>query len=536
MPADTPHDHTPHVRSELSGRRLLIGLALLAVIPLGLGLAALQHHDFSAPPTPKPYSPLKLTKPASAIDMQARELGRSRAAMHKIDSAGITTPTVLPAPGPDSLPTLVLPPRDAPYTLAELVPAYPHAFRREGSSVLVLANLEIPRGATLVIDGDHAQRVLLSSSPAGFVSIVARGGVVDMIGGQHGSVDVTSWNPTAKSPDENTDDGRAFVLTVGGRIDLSQTTIEHLGFGIGTTSGIAWRGSSGNTPVKATGRVVDSTFEHNWYGSYTFEAQAMHWEGNTFAYNDAYGFDPHDLSNNFLVQNNVAHDNGRHGFIFSRGCTGNVMRNNVSYSNAGHGFMLDDGRSKSTDFAKSSVLTSDDNLLVGNRAYDNAGTGIEIEGGTGNVVRDNVVRNNHVGVRVKNDAQAKVVDNTLRGNRLYGVDVFANARHVTVADNTITRSWAGISVGKRGVATLKDNASPPEQIDLVVDGTIVRHESWFQTVARYVRWHPLLMLWSVVFGVPLIVALVRGGRAVLPARRGRRHLTPRHAGLSHARQ
>ena len=60
-----------------------------------------------------------------------------------------------------------------------------------------------------------------------------------------------------------------------------------------------------------------------------------------------YGYDPHDFSDNFDVAGNVAYHNGKHGFIFSRGCVHNILRGNVSYDNAGHGFMIDDGRSTS---------------------------------------------------------------------------------------------------------------------------------------------------------------------------------------------
>ena len=103
--------------------------------------------------------------------------------------------------------------------------------------------------------------------------------------------------------------------------------------------------------TKAVGDVTDAVLHHNWFGAYTFEAQGMRFLDSTFRDNAAYGFDPHDLSNDFLVERNVAHGNGRHGFIFSRGCDGNVLRDNVAYDNRGHGFMIDDGRSEDSDYA-----------------------------------------------------------------------------------------------------------------------------------------------------------------------------------------
>ena len=55
----------------------------------------------------------------------------------------------------------------------------------------------------------------------------------------------------------------------------------------------------------------------------------------------------------------------------------------------GHGFMIDNGRSAASATAQARIDPSDDNRVTGNVAYDNAGSGVEIEGGTGNVVADN---------------------------------------------------------------------------------------------------------------------------------------------------
>ena len=117
--------------------------------------------------------------------------------------------------------------------------------------------------------------------------------------------------------------------------------------------GVAWRGAApdvaGTAPDAggqgAGARSPTRCSPHNHFGAYTHEAQGMHWSGNTFSDNEEYGFDPHDFSNDFVVEGNTAHDNGKHGFIFSRGCMRNVLRDNTAYDNAGHGFMIDDGRS-----------------------------------------------------------------------------------------------------------------------------------------------------------------------------------------------
>ena len=117
------------------------------------------------------------------------------------------------------------------------------------------------------------------------------------------------------------------MLQIGGRMDVDHGRFDYLGFGTGTSSGVAWRGAApdvagtaGRAQVKAQGTVTYSVFTHNHFGAYTHEAQGMDWAGNTFADNEEYGFDPHDFSNDFLVEGNTARGNGKHGFIFSRGC------------------------------------------------------------------------------------------------------------------------------------------------------------------------------------------------------------------------
>ena len=185
---------------------------------------------------------------------------------------------------------------------------------------------------------------------------------------------------------------------------------------LGISSGVAWSGAPVSTtqplPVNAEGDVRSSMFLHNYFGAYTRRAQGMQWVGNTFADNEEYGFDPHDFSNDFLVQGNVAYGNGKHGFIFSRGCVHNTLRDNISHDNGGHGFMIDDGRSRPSTAAMARINGSSGNVLTNNTSFNNAGNGVEIEGGTANVVTDNRVSGNYVGIQVKDDAAVTVRDNT----------------------------------------------------------------------------------------------------------------------------
>ena len=96
-----------------------------------------------------------------------------------------------------------------------------------------------------------------------------------------------------------------------------------------------------------------------------------------------YGFDPHDFSHHFTIEDNESFANGNHGFIISRGCNNFTIRNNKSYNNfdasetsQAHGFMLDPGSPNSVDPQASSY----DNILENNEAYGNEGYGVRILG------------------------------------------------------------------------------------------------------------------------------------------------------------
>ncbi|WP_166875865.1 right-handed parallel beta-helix repeat-containing protein [Salinibacterium sp. ZJ450] len=516
------------VRAELTPRRLLVALLLLALLPAVLAISAAMYSPPQPPPGPPAYNPVPLPKDGILNALQARELQRSRrvTANAPLYAAALYAgPQLLPAQFPEPIPTILLPPRAEPYSLTEVQGLLPDAFETMDNAVLLRASLEIPDGARLIIDGAASPELRLLSSPDGFATIIARGGTLDVRGTRTTPLKVSSWDPVAGAVDENPDDGRSFILTLGGRMDIAYADIGYLGFGTGTSSGMAWRGAEhvvGQPPDPALGDVSNSVLHNNWFGAYTYEARGMRWIGNTLANNTAYGFDPHDLSNDFLVEGNVAHGNGRHGFIFSRGCDRNVLRDNVAYDNRGHGFMIDDGRTEGSEYGAARRLPSNDNTLIRNHSYDNDGSGIEIEGGSGTVIVDNLVERNHVGVRVKNGASAFIHDNRLVDNALAGVDVLANAGRVTVAENVITGGWASIALSEQGAAALTNNHLQDASAPMAIAGEAVRDEDLITVIGRVFRWNPLLVLWAAILGIPAVLGLRQLAR-VRPDARVRRH-------------
>jgi len=506
------------VRAELSRRRLLSALLLVAVLPATLAFAAVSYSTPAAPPGAPTYNPVPLDRDEVLIALLNREVQRGRRVIAAATPEQLG-PQLLPATVSDPLPLVFLPARPKPYDLTEVQAGLPSIFEESGDGLLLRASVVIPEGAQLTISGKTTPTLRLASSPTGFSTLIALGGTLSVQGTTREPVTISSWDPDNRAVDLNPSDGRSFLLTMGGRMNLAHSDIGYLGFGTGTSSGAAWRSADHVTTDVVTdpaiGEVTNTVLHNNWFGAYTFEAEGMRWAGNTFADNIAYGFDPHDRSNNFVVENNVAYGNGRHGFIFSRGCDNNIMRNNVSYDNRGHGFMIDDGRSADADYADASRLDSNFNQVLGNHAYDNDGNGIEIEGGKGNVVSGNLVERNHVGVRLKNGASVVVSDNTINDSSLAGVDVLRNTGKVDVTDNTISGGWASIALGVANGATLANNSLSNASTPLSVAGEAVRGEDFAGSVGRLFSWNPLLVLWTAILGVPMILGLHRLGRWVV---------------------
>ena len=235
-------------------------------------------------------------------------------------------------------------------------------------------------------------------------------------------VRITSWDPNRGGIDTNTDDGRAFILYErGSRLDILDSEIIGLGSDRSGAYGTSWR--TGGT----TGSTINTLYDQNWFGVYTFEARDILFEGNTFSNNVYYGLDPHDYSIGLIVENNVAFGNGSHGLIFSRGVSDSVMRNNHSYNNGGNGIVVD--------------MASDRVIIENNIVENNKKDGIVyLASGEGEIL-NNTVRGNRTGIRL---SQVGTTDIHVEGNYLEanasGIHAYGGASDVTIVNNVITNT------------------------------------------------------------------------------------------------
>jgi parallel beta-helix repeat protein len=282
------------------------------------------------------------------------------------------------------------------------------------------------------ITGETAKKVELRSAPDDIVCLCFDGAaalIKDTV--------ITSYDPATGQPDKKYEDQRSFIRAKSGRMDIVNSHISYLGNGLikvldetkkppiqrdGGTYGISWRIPDDRLGVDiTTGWVEGTTFYRNHFGSYTYGASGMMWRNNHFLENDVYGLDPHDDSNNALVENNVFERNGKHGFIVSKRCNYNIIRNNTSFGNKLHGFMLHQDSAY--------------NLIENNVSYDNTDNYV-IYASDYNTIRNNVGYNARAShVRINQGARnTYVTNNKFYGGRR-GIFVYGNSHNVYATNN-----------------------------------------------------------------------------------------------------
>jgi parallel beta-helix repeat protein len=301
---------------------------------------------------------------------------------------------------------------------------------------LLGANLRIEAGAKLRIAAPEVRWLKLRSDDQGFVWVRTLGGQLAFV-----NTCVSSWDTVRKSYDENYAKGRSFILARdGARMEIERADLRYLGYDGPEAYGIAWRTSG------TTGKIVDSFVSHNFYGLYTYEVDGLSIRGNEVAHNIMYGIDPHTRSMRLTIENNVAHDNGKHGIILAEECSDGVIRGNVAFGNLHHGIVL--------------YQRSNNNLVENNTSYDNGGHGINVNDAANNIVRNNSVYDNlEAGIGVGQGASKnQMVGNIVRGNRRDGVSFYSGAADNLLRSNTIDgNARYGVYVKSEGKVGIESN-------------------------------------------------------------------------------
>lgn len=288
---------------------------------------------------------------------------------------------------------------------------------------LLRAHVIVEDGSVLELHGSaaggDATEVRLLSEGSTWVSIIADHGALSL---RH--TKVQSWNRAGNGPDTEYATGRAFlrvrsrlaadgVTPLESRMDIVASEVAYLGYNAAESYGLVWKvvgtGAGLYDKVNVYGDILDSNIHHNYFGMYTFGHEGGQWLRNEVHHNVQYGFDPHDDSDNLLIEGNDVHDNGNHGIIASKRCNNVVIRGNRSYSNAGNGIMLH--------------RSSDDGLVEDNDSYLNADSGLSLFGSDRTIVRNNrFLDNGNAAIRFSVGADDNLVeDNDLGFSGKYGL-------------------------------------------------------------------------------------------------------------------
>lgn len=319
--------------------------------------------------------------------------------------------------------------------------------RKENKEWTLRANLYIDDLVTLVLDDEEVSWLKLKSEPNNFIWLKSEYGNLVI-----SDTKITSWDEQADSYDTNLDDGRSYLLQKeNGRMDIANSELAYLGHlgspkrghPFGGTYGVSWKISNGSFRDNlTTGSIRNSKIHHNCFGLYTYGATGMVITNNEFFENTYYGIDPHDDSNNLLIEKNVARNNGTHGIITSKNCFQNIIRDNDSYDNKLHGIMLDKN-STNTLVKKNRVYGNKDgivlydskeNIILENEVRDNTGSAIRSNGGsTSNLVENNrIFGNKKAGYFYGNASQNywgnnAIMENATRLDLKEGAELFTRA-------------------------------------------------------------------------------------------------------------
>lgn len=177
--------------------------------------------------------------------------------------------------------------------------------------------------------------------------------------------------------------------------------------------------------------------------------------------------------------------------------------------------------------------------------------GIALEGGSGNVIRDNVIAENRFGIRLKDDASRnQIVDNTISGSAVFGIHAYNSSSENEIARNRVVggkgalvfkdvegnrltgnevvsvNGHAVAVIGNVGAMEITGNAlsgKGSSAVDLlrVTDASGIHVEndvsSWVvepgfrldKWLADLFRIHPPLTVWMLVLLVPLVLSSLR---------------------------
>lgn len=501
----------------------------VAVLKGPLGLPKVQLAPTAQPIQPKgPVAKPPSGDPTYLPVLVTSEENRLRLMLHS--TAHMTVPGIVDFPS--SVATLILPARAAPYTFSDLVRAGAAIPWTRPKTYLLVDSVFVAPSASLQIGGADLSALLMNTSPGRFTSIVAWEGTVALVGTAKQPLQVTGWN---NGPATDPNLGRPYIRAVGGQLTLTDVRASSLGFWSGPTGGVSWTATSYRP---ATGGASGSSFTGDTYGAFATGSLNVQFSDDLFESNQVDGIRLESNSDNSTITGSAAVRNGGNGFAVSQG-SNDSLTFDVAVHNAGNGFLLDAQPLISAASFSGSQQQPDAGLVLAHtEANSNGRAGILVEGGSGTEVRDDSVCNSTTGIAVRLGAvDTAIVGNDISCGTRIGLAVGPAVVGTLVASNSISHSHIGVMIeSSPKTRLLNNNFSNMSVFGVSVrgssQGVVGDHNTiagrgyapvqtaygattpvltatdvtgWSRrttvTVLDYLRYHPLLMTWTIILAL-----------------------------------
>lgn len=495
-------------------------LASVAAVPSSLAEepepgASVAEPELTAERQPYPGVPDKEAGLVAAEDARLAEV-RTIASLSRWTAKPLKTPYRLTT---GSSYSLVLTERRQAYTLTDLLVLAPQTFvRQPDGSYLLSEHLIVQAGATLRLSAPSALTIHLASDVDGFVSIVNHGGRLEVIGTEGRPVTVTSWDRGAGRVDTSTEDGRAYIRSVGGQVALSHARLDSLGFWSGRTGGLSLTGTDRPTPGEldalgkqmtvttkkalveaaaadpgaeqpdSTGGVTldkvlpagelplpvvdiaepqysyvsaaisDVVVARGAYGIFVAGASGVDIRRSSFSANLIDGVVLHRFVTNAVLEAVVSQRNGGDGIVLARASTGTVLSEVRSVTNGRNGITIS-GLPLATGPSATGTPVGDygNNSVSNSESADNRRYGIEVVGGRNIAINANRVTGNDMGIVVREGTRlVTAVGNTVSGQLRQGIAVRDGVSEATVSGNMVDGGETSVYV-RDSVATVDRN-------------------------------------------------------------------------------
>lgn len=412
--------------------------------------------------------------------------------------------------------TLVLTSRSEPYTVEDLLGLAPQTFVRQPDGAYLLSeNIVVDLGATLNLGAAGGLRLQMASDEQGFVSIVNYGGRLNIQGTTGAPAEIASFDRQTGQPDGVTDDGRAYLRSVGGQISIKHAEISSLGFWSGRTGGLALTGTdrptggaldelgqpldlgerdpvgaaepdgpavegnrrsalgevlpSGRLPVPTvdvdspeysfvSAAISDTEVHDNAFGIFVSGANGLDIRESSFSRNLVGGIVLHRYVVNAVVEATEALDNGQDGVVLSRATTGIVLSEIRANENGRNGITISgQPLANGPNATGMGVESYGNNSLANSQASRNGRYGVEVLGGRNVALLANDVDANRMGIVVREAAESvDVVGNQVDDSISQGIAVRDGVTGATVSGNIVTGGETSLYI-RDSVATVDSN-------------------------------------------------------------------------------